>query len=132
MDMRKLAPGDRTGQDTKRQLASTVCQVRRVLHGSSINRGVEDADSGYALIRVMESTDMGYADHLPLARWLHRTRDRCIPLQGHVGTAGVIILEIRGHESAQVCLVKDNDPIEEFPAQGPDHPFRRAPQVRFS
>jgi hypothetical protein len=67
---------------------------------------------------------MGYADHLPITRWLHRTGHRGIPLQGHVGTTGVIILQIRGHESAQVCLVKDNDPIEEFPAQGPDHPFR--------
>jgi hypothetical protein len=66
---------------------------------------------------------MGYADHLPITRWLHCTGDRGIPLQGHVGTTGVIILEIRGHESAQVCLVKDNNPIEEFPAQGPDHPF---------
>jgi hypothetical protein len=55
---------------------------------------------------------MGYADHLPLARWLHRTGDRGIPIQGHVGTTGVIILEIRGHESAQVCLVKDNDPSD--------------------
>src|SRR5262245_497974 len=72
----------------------------------------------------MESTDMGYADHLPIARWLHRTGDWDIPLQGHVGATGVIIWEIQGHESAHVCLVKDNDPIEEFPAQGPDHPFR--------
>ena len=40
-----------------------------------------------------------------------------------VGPGGVVMLLVLGQDGAQVCLVQDQGPVEEFPAQGADQAF---------
>jgi hypothetical protein len=43
--------------------------------------------------------------------------------EGAVRPSSVVVLKILGQHLSQVVLVDDQQPVEEFPAQGADHPF---------
>jgi hypothetical protein len=43
--------------------------------------------------------------------------------EGAVRPSGVVALKVLGHQMAQVLLIDDQQPVEDLPAQGADHPF---------
>src|SRR5438034_5154741 len=43
--------------------------------------------------------------------------------EGTVWPRGVVVLQVLGHHPAQVMLIDDQQPVEEFPAEGADDPL---------
>jgi hypothetical protein len=45
--------------------------------------------------------------------------------EGTVRPGGVVVLQVLGQHPSQVVLIDDQQPVQEFPAQGADDPSRR-------
>jgi hypothetical protein len=43
--------------------------------------------------------------------------------EGTVRPSSVVVLKVLGQHLSQVVLIDDQQPVEEFPAHGADHPF---------
>jgi hypothetical protein len=48
---------------------------------------------------------------------------RCELAEGTVRPGCVVVAQVFGNHLAQVVLIDDQHPVEEFAAQGTDHPF---------
>ena len=48
---------------------------------------------------------------------------RCDLAEGAVRPGCVVVAQVFGQHPAQVILIDDQQPVEQFPAQGADHPF---------
>ncbi len=83
--------------------------------------------SGGDLVFVRESVEdlfpadpvLGEVD----LRWPGGSLSRRELVQGTVRPRGVVVLKVFGQHQAQMVLVNDQQPVEEFPAQGTDDPF---------
>jgi hypothetical protein len=43
--------------------------------------------------------------------------------EGTVRPGGIVVLQVLGQRLTQMMLIDDQQPVEELPPQGPDHPF---------
>jgi hypothetical protein len=123
---------DRVGPD--REALSECGLPRRVRVGleysivvvicvSSLHRGLSGGD----VVLVRESAeDVSSADPVLSEvdlRWPGVSLSRCELAHGTVGPDGVVMPQILGQHLTQVVLVDDQQPVEQLPAQGTDHPF---------
>jgi len=72
---------------------------------------------------VMETTDLGYGNHLPMGRRADWAWLRTIQRQGQVRPKTMIIVHVRLEQAPKMSLVKHDDMIEEIPTDAPDEPF---------
>ncbi len=56
-------------------------------------------------------------------RWPGVSLSRGKLAQGTVRPGGVVVAQVLGQHASQVVLIDDQQPVEQFPAQGTDHPF---------
>ncbi len=56
-------------------------------------------------------------------RWPGVSLSRCELAEGAVRPGRVVVAQVPGQHSSQMVLIDDQQPVEEFPAQGTDDPF---------
>ena len=56
-------------------------------------------------------------------RWPGVSLSRCELAKGTVRPGGVVVAQVVGQHPAQMVLIDDQQPVEEFAAQGADDPF---------
>ena len=56
-------------------------------------------------------------------RWPGVSLSRCELAEGTVRPGGVVVAQVLGQHPAQMVLIDDQQPVEEFAAQGADDPF---------
>jgi hypothetical protein len=69
---------------------------------------------------MMQASDHGHLDDSTLVGALHRSRLRCVLLQGKVSPATVVVGEVVSQQATQVRFVQDHDVVEALAAQGPN------------
>src|SRR6266704_1676931 len=78
------------------------------------------------LVLVCKSTeDLSSADPVPGQvdiRWPGVSLSRC-ELAEHRAAGCVVVPQVLGQHPSQMVLIDDQHPVQEFPAQGADHPF---------
>ena len=63
-------------------------------------------------VTMMEATDLGKLDDLPVLRWLDRSRLRRILLQRQMRSRTMVVADVSPQDSAKMTLVEDDDVIE--------------------
>jgi Amidohydrolase family len=71
-------------------------------------------------VLMMQASDHGHLDDSTLVGALHRSRLRCVLLQGEVSPATVVVGEVVSQQMTQVRFVQDHDVVEALAAQGPN------------
>jgi hypothetical protein len=71
-------------------------------------------------VLMMQASDHGHLDDSTLVGALHRSRLRCVLLQGKVSPATVVVGEVVSQQATQVRFVQDHDVVEALAAQGPN------------
>ena len=67
-------------------------------------------------ISLIQSTDVWCGNDLALAWLLDWPRYRGVTLKREMGTNGVIIFQVRGHQPSQMGLVEHNDSVKKLSA----------------
>ncbi len=76
----------------------------------------DDLGSGDAPIAMVQTANARHGNHVPIAWPLLGTRDWGVALDRQMGTNGVIILEVGGHEPTEMGFVEHDHLIEELTA----------------
>jgi hypothetical protein len=71
-------------------------------------------------VLMMQASDHGHLDDSTLVGARHRSRLRCVLLQGKVSPATVVVGEVVSPQVTQVRFVQDHDVVEALAAQGPN------------
>jgi hypothetical protein len=69
---------------------------------------------------MMQASDHGHLDDSTLVGALHRSRLRCVLLQGKVSPATVVVGEVRVQQAVEMGFVHHHDVVEALAAQGPN------------
>ena len=130
------AQDERGGLEGRRELARRITDVVRcwpTRRGKRVqvqpfcvvsprhNAAVESL-SGSA-VPVVESAEIGRADHGAIFRRRHFPGHRRVPVQRLMWASRVVVFDILVEDSLQVVLVEDEDVVQAFPADRSDNPL---------
>ncbi len=79
---------------------------------------------GAAFVPVVQTTDVRNRDDRAVGRCCDGPRHRRILVKRHVGSRFQVILDVRMEGASQSARIGDDDVIETFAANGPDHALR--------